>query len=56
MKEIPGLYVPESFRKCMQAVYLAGNAQEEGIQIARELACKIKRYEGQASMICTSCQ
>ncbi len=47
MNEVPGVYVPEAFLKRMQAADAAGNAQEEGVQIALELARKIKGYEKQ---------
>ncbi len=47
MNEVPGVYVPESLLKRMQAADAAGNAQEEGVQIALELARKIKGYEKQ---------
>jgi methylenetetrahydrofolate reductase (NADPH) len=47
MNEVPGVYVPEPFLKRMQAADAAGNAQEEGVQIALELARKIKGYEKQ---------
>jgi methylenetetrahydrofolate reductase (NADPH) len=47
MTEVPGVYVPESILKRMEIADAAGNAQEEGIQIALELACRIKGYEKQ---------
>lgn len=47
MTEVPGVYVPESILKRMEAADAAGNAQEEGLQIALELARKIKGYEKQ---------
>jgi methylenetetrahydrofolate reductase (NADPH) len=47
MTEVPGVYVPEPFLKRMEAADAAGNAQEEGVQIALELARKIKGYEKQ---------
>ena len=47
MNEVPGVYVPEPFLKRMEAADAAGNAQEEGVQIALELARKIKGYEKQ---------
>jgi methylenetetrahydrofolate reductase (NADPH) len=45
MTEVPGVYVPESILKRMEKAEAAGNAQEEGAQIALELARKIKKYE-----------
>jgi methylenetetrahydrofolate reductase (NADPH) len=47
MNEVPGVYVPEPLLKRMEAADKAGNAQEEGVQIALELARKIKGYEKQ---------
>ena len=47
MTEVPGVWVPESIMKRMEAADAAGNAQEEGVQIALELARKIKGYETQ---------
>jgi len=47
MTEVPGVYIPESILKRMEASDKAGNAQEEGVQIALELARKIKGYESQ---------
>jgi methylenetetrahydrofolate reductase (NADPH) len=47
MKEVPGVFVPETILKRMEAAEAAGNAQEEGVQIALELARRIKGYEKQ---------
>ena len=47
MTEVPGVYVPETILKRMEAAEAAGNVQEEGVQIALELARKIKVYEKQ---------
>jgi len=47
MTEVPGVYVPESILKRMETADAAGNAQEEGVQIALELARKVKGYEQQ---------
>ncbi len=47
MTEVPGVYMPEAILKRMEAADAAGNAQEEGVQIAIELARKVKTYEGQ---------
>jgi methylenetetrahydrofolate reductase (NADPH) len=41
------VYVPEAILKRMEAADAAGNAQEEGVQIAVELAHRIKGYENQ---------
>jgi methylenetetrahydrofolate reductase (NADPH) len=47
MTEVPGVYVPEFILKRMEAADAAGNGPEEGVQIALELARKIKGYAGQ---------
>jgi methylenetetrahydrofolate reductase (NADPH) len=47
MNEVPGVYVPELVLNRMEAAEAAGNSQEEGAQIAIELAQKIKGYEHQ---------
>jgi methylenetetrahydrofolate reductase (NADPH) len=47
MTEMPGVCVPEPILKRMEAADAAGNAQEEGVQIALELARRIKSYEKQ---------
>jgi methylenetetrahydrofolate reductase (NADPH) len=47
MSEVPGVYLPESILKRMQDADAAGNAQEEGVRIAVELASRIKTYEKQ---------
>jgi 5,10-methylenetetrahydrofolate reductase len=47
MTEVPGVWVPESILKRMEVADASGNAQEEGVQIALELARKIKGYEKQ---------
>jgi len=47
MTEVPGVFVPESILKRMEAADAAGNAQEEGVQIALELARKIRGFEKQ---------
>ena len=47
MSEMPGVYLPEFLLKRMQAAETAGNAQEEGVQIAIDLASRIKDYEKQ---------
>jgi len=45
--EVPGVFIPEALMKRMEAADKAGNAQEEGVQIALELIEKIKKFEGQ---------
>jgi methylenetetrahydrofolate reductase (NADPH) len=47
MTEVPGVYMPEAVLKRMEAADAAGNAQEEGVQIALEIVRKIKTYEQQ---------
>jgi methylenetetrahydrofolate reductase (NADPH) len=45
--EVPGVSIPEPLLKRMEAAEHAGNAQEEGVQIALELIEKIRQLEGQ---------
>jgi methylenetetrahydrofolate reductase (NADPH) len=45
--EVPGVFVPDSIIKRMEAADQAGNAQEEGVAIALELIEKIKKFQGQ---------
>jgi methylenetetrahydrofolate reductase (NADPH) len=47
MTQVPGVVVPQGILDRMQVAEKAGNAQEEGVQIALELAQKIKSYEKQ---------
>lgn len=47
MTGVPGVWIPEFLIKRMEAAEAAGNAQEEGVQIALELARKIKSYDKQ---------
>ncbi len=47
MTQVPGVYIPERILKRMEAASAAGNEQEEGVQIALELARAIKGYEKQ---------
>jgi len=47
LREVPGVHVPESLVQRMAAANVAGNAPEEGLQIALELIAKIKTYHGQ---------
>ncbi len=44
---VPGVVIPDELMHRMQAADQAGNAQEEGVQIALELIEKIKKFEGQ---------
>ncbi|MCK6539771.1 MAG: methylenetetrahydrofolate reductase C-terminal domain-containing protein [Anaerolineales bacterium] len=45
--EIPGVYLPRDVFLRMEAADKAGNAQEEGVQIALETIAKIRKYEKQ---------
>ena len=45
--EVPGVYLPKNILERMEVADKAGNAQEEGIQIALEIIGKIKGYEKQ---------
>ncbi|MFZ5884757.1 MAG: methylenetetrahydrofolate reductase C-terminal domain-containing protein [Chloroflexota bacterium] len=45
--EVPGVFIPEPLMKRMEAADKAGNAQEEGVQIALELIEQIKKFRGQ---------
>lgn len=45
--EVPGVVIPEVLMKRMSAAEQAGNAQEQGVQIALELIEQIREYEGQ---------
>jgi methylenetetrahydrofolate reductase (NADPH) len=44
--EVPGVFIPDSILKRMEAAEAAGNAQEEGVQIALELIEKIRGKQG----------
>ncbi len=44
--EVPGVFVPENVLKRMEAADAAGNAAEEGFQIALELVEKIRTKQG----------
>jgi methylenetetrahydrofolate reductase (NADPH) len=44
--EVPGVFVPEPVLKRMEAADAAGNASEEGVQIALELIEKVKGKQG----------
>ena len=56
MTDVPGVWMPEPIIKRMEAADAAGNAQEEGVQIALELARKVKGLENRVFMDCTSCR
>jgi methylenetetrahydrofolate reductase (NADPH) len=45
--EVPGVFIPDALLKRMEAADQAGNAQEEGVQIALELIESIKKFKGQ---------
>jgi methylenetetrahydrofolate reductase (NADPH) len=47
MTTVPGVFIPNGIMKRMEDAEAAGNAQEEGVQIALELARSIKGYEKQ---------
>jgi methylenetetrahydrofolate reductase (NADPH) len=44
--EVPGVFVPKPVLGRMEAAEAAGNAQEEGVQIALELIDKVKAKQG----------
>lgn len=46
-EDVPGVSIPDALMKRMEAAENAGNAQEEGMQIALELVEQIRGYEGQ---------
>lgn len=45
-REVPGVRVPESILKRMEIADEAGNAQEEGVQIALEMIERVRGLEG----------
>jgi methylenetetrahydrofolate reductase (NADPH) len=47
LAEVPGVYLPKNILQRMQVADRAGNAQEEGIQIALEVISRIKTYQHQ---------
>jgi methylenetetrahydrofolate reductase (NADPH) len=47
LSQVPGVHVPETVIRRMDAANVAGRAKEEGIQIALELISKIKTYHRQ---------
>ncbi|HEX5836780.1 MAG TPA: methylenetetrahydrofolate reductase C-terminal domain-containing protein [Anaerolineales bacterium] len=44
LRDVPGVYLPERILQRMDYANVAGNAAEEGIQIALELISQIKKY------------
>jgi methylenetetrahydrofolate reductase (NADPH) len=47
LSDVPGVYLPEHILRRMDRANVAGNAQEEGVQIALELINKVKTYHKQ---------
>jgi methylenetetrahydrofolate reductase (NADPH) len=47
LSEVPGVYLPGTIIRRMDYANTAGNAQEEGVQIALELISQIRKYHGQ---------
>jgi methylenetetrahydrofolate reductase (NADPH) len=47
LSKVPGVYLPKVIMDRMEAANRAGNAKEEGVQIALELIHKIKKYHRQ---------
>jgi len=47
LSDVPGVYMPEKIIRRMDVANTAGNASEEGVQIALELITAIKKYHGQ---------
>ena len=45
-EEVPGVRIPQAILQRIEKAEAAGNAQEEGIQIALEMIEKIRKYEG----------
>lgn len=45
--EVPGVFIPNALMKRMEKAEEAGNAQEEGVQIALEIIEKVKAKRGQ---------
>ena len=46
-QEVPGVQIPDAVLRRMEAADAAGNAQEEGVQIALELIERIRKLRGQ---------
>jgi methylenetetrahydrofolate reductase (NADPH) len=47
LSKVPGVHLPKATIERMESADNAGNAKEEGVQIALELIHKIKMYHGQ---------
>jgi 5,10-methylenetetrahydrofolate reductase len=47
LSDVPGVYMPEKIIRRMDVANTAGNASDEGVQIALELITAIKKYHGQ---------
>jgi methylenetetrahydrofolate reductase (NADPH) len=47
LSAVPGVYMPEKIIRRMEEAHVAGNASEEGVQIALELITAIKKYHHQ---------
>ena len=47
LADVPGVYLPKETLHRMEIAYRAGNAQEEGVQIALEVISRIRTYEKQ---------
>jgi len=47
LANVPGVYLPKTILQRMEVADRAGNAQEEGVQIALEVISRIKTYERQ---------
>jgi len=47
LAEVPGVSLPKNILQRMEVADRAGNAQEEGVQIALEVISRIKTYEKQ---------
>jgi methylenetetrahydrofolate reductase (NADPH) len=47
LSEVPGVYLPAQILNRIDRANVAGNAQEEGVQIALELITKVKTYHRQ---------
>jgi methylenetetrahydrofolate reductase (NADPH) len=47
MTQVPGVHIPQAILKRMETAEAAGNAEEQGVQIAVELARKIRGYQHQ---------
>ena len=45
LAEVPGVHLPKNILQRMEVADQAGNAQEEGVQIALEVISRIKTYE-----------